>query len=188
VKICSKCKIEKQLTNFSKRSGTKDGLRSCCKDCDRLYAKENIDKIKSYRMSEKNKEKRRLEYKLNHDSFLEYKRNYKIKNKDKIRLVDINWRSLNQEKVNANRMKYIATQLQATPPWLTKEQLKQMQEVYKKALELYKLDGVKRHVDHIIPLKGKTVSGLHVPWNLQILTATENMQKSNKLIGELNGN
>ncbi len=50
--------------------------------------------------------------------------------------------------------------------------------MFAKVLE--KLTGEKYHVDHVIPLQGKNVSGLHIPANLQILTATANMKKGNK--------
>lgn len=66
-----------------------------------------------------------------------------------------------------------------TPKWLTKEERAQMAEMYKQARRLTKETGVRHVVDHIIPLRGELVSGLHCLSNLQILTETENRQKSN---------
>ena len=74
-----------------------------------------------------------------------------------------------------------ATEVHATPPWLTRAQFRQIEKFYIEARRLYELDGIPRHVDHIYPLQGKTCCGLHVPWNLQILTKTENLKKRNKL-------
>ncbi len=61
-----------------------------------------------------------------------------------------------------------------TPKWLNESQKNEMRDLYKKAYEL----GLQ--VDHIIPLRGKNVSGLHVPWNLQLLTPEENNKKGNR--------
>lgn len=67
-----------------------------------------------------------------------------------------------------------AAKLKRTPPWLTDDHFKEMEKIYGVA----KVLGA--HVDHIVPLRGKLVSGLHVPWNLQLLTPTENLVKRNK--------
>lgn len=70
--------------------------------------------------------------------------------------------------------------LRALPRWLTSEDLQQIEWFYQEAKRLFKLTGVPHHVDHIIPLQGKYVCGLHTPNNLQILTASENSKKGNR--------
>ena len=69
--------------------------------------------------------------------------------------------------------------LKATPPWAD---LKKIQSFYTEAKRLTKETGIAHHVDHIYPLKGKYVSGLHCEHNLQILTATENIRKGNRCL------
>jgi len=68
----------------------------------------------------------------------------------------------------------------AMPKWLSENDMIEIKNIYKKAAELSKLSNVKYHVDHIIPLNGKNVSGFHVPNNLKIITARENLVKNNK--------
>ena len=91
-----------------------------------------------------------------------------------------NWSQSNPGKRKSINAKRRAAELQRTPKWLSKEQLRLIEDIYIKSVELAKSTGIEHHVDHIVPLQGKTVSGLHVPWNLQILTAKENLVKSNQ--------
>ena len=69
----------------------------------------------------------------------------------------------------------------AAPKWLTAEHLVDITEIYQDTIDLQWLSEELLNVDHIVPLNGKTVSGLHVPWNLQILTRSKNRMKGNKL-------
>jgi len=68
--------------------------------------------------------------------------------------------------------------IKATPKWADHKAIKA---VYEKRDRLRNKTGQDYHVDHIVPLIHPNVCGLHVPWNLQVITAEENMSKSNKL-------
>jgi uncharacterized protein YdaU (DUF1376 family) len=74
-----------------------------------------------------------------------------------------------------------ASKINATPKWLTVEHKADIAEIYAKAAMMTATTGVKHEVDHIVPLRGKTVCGLHVAWNLRVIEAHKNRAKSNNL-------
>lgn len=65
----------------------------------------------------------------------------------------------------------------ATPKWADRTAI---QRIYSECLSASKRTGIRHEVDHIVPLNGRLVSGLHVHWNLQVIPASENRFKSNK--------
>lgn len=69
---------------------------------------------------------------------------------------------------------------EATPKWLTPAERLQMRDLYVQARKLTELTRGRYVVDHIVPLRGESVCGLHVPWNLRVITQEENLKKSNK--------
>lgn len=81
-----------------------------------------------------------------------------------------------------NRLKRVR---KAMPPWADKCRIA---EIYSQARKITRFTGVLHHVDHIYPLHGDSVCGLHVENNLQILEATVNQSKSNKLPAHTDGN
>jgi len=92
----------------------------------------------------------------------EYKKKWKLNNPAQV--------------VHHGRMRHRRLQ-EATPKWLTPEQWAEMNMIYVEAKFLTENTGTDHHVDHIVPLTGKGVRGLHVPWNLRVLTARQNMQR-----------
>jgi 5-methylcytosine-specific restriction endonuclease McrA len=91
------------------------------------------------------------------------------------------WKKRNPELVQASANAWKRRARHATPKWLTAGHKIQIRAMYLSARDLTKRTGVKHVVDHIIPLRSEVVCGLHVPWNLQILTHVENSHKSNRL-------
>lgn len=105
---------------------------------------------------------------------------YKAKKKDEIKEYNKKWWSENKPKRAAYQSKRKAAQLQRTPKWLTDNDLWMIEEAFHLAELRTKQFGFPWHVDHVVPLQGKMVSGLHVPANIQVIPARENTRKSNK--------
>ena len=91
------------------------------------------------------------------------------------------WKVANPELVLANNKHRRTKHKQATPKWLTQEHKTEIKQFYLDAMLVSKITGVPYAVDHIVPLRGELVSGLHVPWNLAVITREENSKKSNKI-------
>ena len=100
-------------------------------------------------------------------------------NPEKIKSTQKKWRNNNPSKVTAQANKRRATKMQRTPAWADSERI---QAYYDVCRFFNDISGyTKYHVDHIVPLRGRTISGLHVHHNLQILLAKDNLRKGNRV-------
>jgi len=105
---------------------------------------------------------------------------YYLRNREQILARNKIWRLDNRERRACSLARRRAAVLQRIPRWLSAEAISQIKEVYARARQMSEASFLSYHVDHIYPLQGRYVSGLHVPENLQILLASENLKKSNK--------
>lgn len=152
VKECTMCGTEKPISQFNKRTRTrKDGSKYQALDACCKVCKNN--KAKAHRVSPEGIVARKA-YRASPAGKAKAKREKALRDK-------------------RNR--------QATPKWLTKEQKQQIVDIYDHMRDCRATTGEDYHVDHIVPLRGENVCGLHVPWNLQVLPAHVNMSKSNEL-------
>ena len=170
MKVCRTCGDTKPTELFTKSSKNKDGLHSYCKSCSNLY------RSKWYKDNKEYADAYNRNYYHTNEDFRDY---LKKKNSD----FQKDQRSTYGFKVkkNSREAKRRSAKLKATPQWLTNQHLIQIENLYWLAQDLKAVSGQDYHVDHIIPLQGKQVCGLHVPWNLQILPSEINISKSNKV-------
>lgn len=199
MKICTKCGEEKPLDLFYKRLHLVDKWYAECKACKRAHDNAHNAKLEVKVSRSAYHKNRRLDpeviekehaYKYAYhrtDAYREVKREeQRVRRLNPDVLAKERERGALYAKDNphlfaAKTRKRKSAKLQRTPSWLTDEHHKQISMFYWEAAEVSKLVGEFHTVDHIIPLQGKTVSGLHVPWNLQILTKSENSAKGNRL-------
>jgi len=148
----------------------KDGYCNYCKSCNKEYRLSRRDHYVNLCLKWRQD---------NQDKVKETNAQYRKDNPDRVKAMQKAWRKQNPSKCRALNRKYEQRKAKACPTWLTPEQLSEIQQYYWLAKDLQSVTGEVYHVDHIVPLKGKNVCGLHVPWNLQVLPADINMSKGN---------
>ena len=152
----------------------KTGKRIYDKEYFASYYEANKEKI-----ALRNKKYKAIYNKENKEKIKAQHQAYYKANKEKITAQSRAWEAKNKDKKSVYRANSRAAKLNRTPSWVTKEDLKETKDIYRMARRRQEVESIEYHVDHIIPLQGKSISGLHVPSNLQILTARDNRGKGN---------
>lgn len=165
MKPCLACKTDKPLESFSLQKKGKFGRRSTCKACIALFYIQNKKKILSHQKEARSKHPEHYRQLRNESYGRCGITSEKRKRQNEYK------KSNGRKLANAVQAHRKTSKLQATPPWANLEKIKQ---IYLNCPKGF-------HVDHIIPLKGKNVRGLHVEYNLQYLPAVENIRKGNRL-------
>jgi len=153
-----------------------------CLDCAQIrlnaWREENPEKRAEHR--KKHKQLHRDIENQQHKAWLnadpQRKEKYRIQKNE----ATLNWQKTNPQKRLKNVQDYRARKIERMPDWLNDGHLFEMESIYKYCSALNSI-GLNYHVDHIIPMRGETVSGMHVPWNLQVIPALDNIRKNNRL-------
>ncbi len=103
---------------------------------------------------------------------------YREQHREELRAKNRAYQQSHPAVVRAGAMRHIAARRQATPRWADHSEIAA---IYREAVRLTQATGIEHQVDHIYPLNSPILCGLHVAANLQILTKTENLRKSNRL-------
>lgn len=179
--VCYQCVLASRERASKWQSDYPDLANARKKD----WARNNPDSVK--RSVAKNKEKypqakrqsQAKYYRKNRAEIYAKQIDWSARNRGKRSEYSRQYSSKNPGKIRQMKAKRKAAKIQRTPSWLTVEHRLQISAIYIEAAARRRA-GEDVHVDHIVPLRGINVSGLHVPWNLAIIPASVNQRKSNK--------
>ena len=156
--------------------------KGACVECLKIEWKENNETrmgyFREYNRREEVKERKNEWYENNREAVIN---RAKTRPAEKLREYRNAWKENNIVQVRADTKARRRKHREATPPWLTRKQKTEIRQLYQIAITMTKTTGEQYVVDHIVPLRGNEVCGLHVPWNLRVITQEENLKKSNKL-------
>ena len=187
-RVCKYCKIDQPITNYYERAGYSGGRIPKCKACRAADYQEN----KHARLL-----RRKELYYANQAKNQEYSRNWYASNKGRAAAANNAWVARNKELAarikaawkarNVGHAKAAAAQRRssvrrATPQWLSASDRANIAGFYEMSARVSACLGIKHHVDHVYPLRGKESCGLHVPWNLRVIPAALNLRKGNKML------
>lgn len=183
MKYCKYCDCDLPPSAFAKRSASPDGLSYKCRACDKAYrAKRGPEIYRRHRLGhyQKNAEQERraalMYYRDNREYCIARHSDYMVKTAQQQK----GYRDRNRSSIALRTLQYRLARDKRTPGWLSESDKAEIEAVYAERERLEAITGIALHVDHIVPLRGETVSGLHVPWNLQIIPAAANLSKGNR--------
>lgn len=190
MKVCGDCKATKPFDDFSPLKSGRDGRNPICKAC-RSRADREARLVKGDEMRAAERRRHHANKEIKKASRLKwYAKNkaivaqrmveYHKKNQARILAKKAEYRAANRDNIYVLNGARRAAEKQAMLPSCDR---KAMSELYRLARKLTQETGIPHHVDHVVPLRHEEVCGLHVNWNMQVIPAADNMNKSNKWTG-----
>lgn len=186
MKMCCTCQTAKLFTDFHKNKSYVDGLHKQCKSC---------RKAGSARSYQRNQEsisaKAKDRYEANRAVVIAASRAHVERNSERVAKRQAEYYVANREARRAyrkqhyeqNAERYMSAEasrrslMRRLPLWADPQRI---EAVYASARDVTRSTGIAHHVDHVIPLQGKFVCGLHVETNLRVVPASVNLAKKNR--------